>query len=297
MDPTASDTATTNGHPMENGHTGGTNGLTGDANGHTDANGDGVEQVSMEYLILMAYAQRRRPSDKRLQRQTSVATPTTPPGDDEARSPPATKEKKKGWRKLRRRILSCVHPKTSDTHTHGPAHDIAPAALEPPTDEQKAEEVADRLTALAPPTLLPGDLETDNDGDDVIQNLVKLLRESGDELNKKIQANPALVQQLQQNFSYGLFRNVVSSFLARLNLSSLPSGETQEQAKIRSTCEVVTRLSTLDTHPVSKTMGYGERYLKDYFSPWVQKQGGWTEVFPSDERDGQEEEEEEEEVQ
>ncbi|KAL2103095.1 hypothetical protein ACEWY4_002263 [Coilia grayii] len=310
--------------PMENGH-------AGDANGIAPSAG---EEESMEFRILMAYAKRRRPSDKRLQPQSGVATPTAPPTDDSQKSLPSTapptddsqkssasptppKKKKRGLKK----VFSCIFPKTKepDVAPQGSDDDMPqPASLDPPTghaprsgaagrsvsrdgdviatavsvEMDEAQEVAARLAMFPPAPLLPGDLETDSPDEDIVQELVKLLRESGDELDKKIKANKALHEQLQRSLSYALFSRVVTAVLQRLNLASLPRGETPQQAKIVTTCDVVTRLSTLDTHPVSQTMRFGERYLKDYFSPWVTTQGGWNQVFnPNCEKQEEDEEE------
>ncbi|XP_076153084.1 uncharacterized protein LOC143136315 [Alosa pseudoharengus] len=256
--------------PMANGHTGEEGGM-----------GPGTPEDSMELRILMAYAKRRRPSDKRLQRQLSITKPsvtpsaTTEANNDSQNTPP---KKKKWYRKL----PSCLRSKTKDPDLQPDLSDDEsrpqPALLGDP--ETESDKVAGKLTQLSTGVpFLQGDLETDCP-EDIVQELAKLLRDSGDQLNEKIKNDKALHDRLVRSFDYGLFSRITTAFLGKLNLSSVPS---EEEAQIAMTCEVATRLSTMDTLPVSQTMGFGARYLKDYFSPWVQQHGGWDKVFESDE--------------
>lgn len=45
--------------------------------------------------------------------------------------------------------------------------------------------------------------------------------------------------------------------------------------------QATTRLSTLETLPVSKLLGFGAKYLTEFHSPWAQQQGGYVRSSPS----------------
>ncbi|XP_041934045.1 apoptosis facilitator Bcl-2-like protein 14 isoform X1 [Alosa sapidissima] len=253
--------------PMANGHTGEEVGM-----------GPGAPEDSMELRILMAYAKKRRPSDKRLQCQLSITKPSvTPSATTEANNDSQNTPPKKKWY---RKLPSCLRSKTKDPDLQPDLSDDdsrpQPASLSPSTGDKVAGKLTQLSTAVP---FLQGDLETDCP-EDIAQELAKLLRDSGDELNEKIKNDKALHDRLVRSFDYGLFSRITTAFLGKLNLSSAQS---EEEAQIAMTCEVVTRLSTMDTLPVSQTMGFGACYLKDYFSPWVQQHGGWDKVFESDE--------------
>ncbi|XP_031438960.1 apoptosis facilitator Bcl-2-like protein 14 isoform X1 [Clupea harengus] len=275
--------------PMDNEHAGQVNGVV-----------PTVPKDSIERLILRAYAKRL----KHPQRQASVATPTPSPTETNDNSQRNTVPKKKRKTDLRKNLTkllpSCIRPQAKQREVL-PVDDDGqqPACLDPfeagkQEEETEAVEVADKLAQISGTvSFLPGEYESDNGDEDLVHELVKLLRESGDELNEKIKNNKAFQEQLQRAFTYSFFKTVMSGFLAKLNLTqSNPFTESPEKTKIAMTCDVVTRLSTMDTHPMSQAMGFGEKYLKDYFTPWVVQNGGWNQVFSLDE-----EEEEEEEVQ
>ncbi|XP_041966965.1 uncharacterized protein si:ch211-218c6.8 isoform X2 [Alosa sapidissima] len=145
--------------------------------------------------------------------------------------------------------------------------------------------VADKLTQIADNVDLVPDVVTDSD--DLIQKLVELLREAGDELDGKLKKNPELVKQLQGSFSYSLFEKVTKTFLDCVVPSWAGSTHGTQQAQIAMTFEVTSRLSTLDVQPMNRIMGFGAHFLQQNFSGWVQKYGGWEKAF-----DGQDDEDE-----
>lgn len=49
-----------------------------------------------------------------------------------------------------------------------------------------------------------------------------------------------------------------------------------QKTKIAFAMEVTTRLSDLGSHPMNAVLGFGTKYLKEKFSPWIQSQGGWV---------------------
>ena len=42
---------------------------------------------------------------------------------------------------------------------------------------------------------------------------------------------------------------------------------------------VIAKLTTIDNHPMNRVLGFGTKYLKENFSPWIQQHGGWVSEF------------------
>ncbi|XP_062403521.1 apoptosis facilitator Bcl-2-like protein 14 [Sardina pilchardus] len=144
--------------------------------------------------------------------------------------------------------------------------------------------VADKLTQIVDTVDLVPEIETDSN-DDIIQRLVELLREAGDELDGKIKKNPELVEQLKGSFSYSLFEKVTKSFLECVVPSWTGSTQGTQKAQIAMTFEVTNRLTTLDVQPMNRIMGFGAQFLQQNFSGWVQKYGGWEKAFDEQDND------------
>ncbi|XP_062373716.1 apoptosis facilitator Bcl-2-like protein 14 [Sardina pilchardus] len=256
--------------PMANGHTGEGNGVE-----------PGVPEASMEFHILMAYAKRRRPSDKRLRSQPSITTPasTTEANHDSQNTPP--KKKKKKWYHK----LPCLRPMIEDPDPQSDQSDDDEsrpqfAMIEA---ESESDKVAGKLTQISTTVpFLDGELEADCGEDKLVQEIANLLRDSGDDLNEKIKNDKDLHDRfLAASFNYSLFSRITTAFLGKLNLSSTPVQN--EEAKIAMTCEVATRLSTMDPDPMHQTMVFGSRYLHDNFSTWFKQHGGGDQSYKQDE--------------
>lgn len=173
---------------------------------------------------------------------------------------------------------------TSQPKSQGLLRSSAEKEVVLPTD--KLGSVADKLTKIADSVdLVPG-LVCDS-SDDVIQRLVELLRGAGDELDGELKKNPELLKQLQSTFTYSLFEKVTRTFLDSVMPFWAGSTECTQQTQIAMTCEVTSRLSTLDLQPMNRVMGFGAQFLQQNFSGWVQKYGGWEKAF-----DGQDDEDE-----
>ncbi|XP_030071076.1 apoptosis facilitator Bcl-2-like protein 14 isoform X1 [Microcaecilia unicolor] len=114
------------------------------------------------------------------------------------------------------------------------------------------------------------------DGEDkIVQDIVALLRQSGDRLNEQMNKDKTLRQSL---FSYAFFKKVADCFLENLDLS----GETevqQQSVKLAYTMDVATKLTAVDNHPMNRVMGFGVKYLKEHFSPWIETHGGWEKAL------------------
>ncbi|KAG7454598.1 hypothetical protein MATL_G00261320 [Megalops atlanticus] len=233
-------------------------------NGGVKSLAPGASEDSVEFRLLMAYAQRRRP-------QPTNGDATSPPPK------PPTEKKKKKTSKLKKLFLGCIRPQKEDSET---ATD--PDAL---GDGEALGILADRLSRIVESVDLgPGDIETDAPADD-IQAIVDLLRESGDKLNEEFERNPALAQRFRKDFTYGLFERITTLFLEKVPLSDNRSTKSSQEGNIALACEVTRRLTAVDAHPMNMVMGFGARYLQEHFSTWVQQRGGWEKAMASGEED------------
>lgn len=80
--------------------------------------------------------------------------------------------------------------------------------------------------------------------------------------------------------SYTFFKRVTDLFLEDVSADSTSEPEGQVQCtKVAFTMEVATRLTAVDNHPMNLVLGFGLKYLKEHFKPWIQDQGGWVCAF------------------
>ncbi|KAJ8392005.1 hypothetical protein AAFF_G00083150 [Aldrovandia affinis] len=233
----------------------------------------GAGEDSVEFRVLMAYAQRRRPSNARLQQPSR--------GDALPPSPKVPARKRKKASRLRKLLLACVRPQGEPREQDGSEEPMmAPQFRALGLD---VGTVADRLSSIVDSVdLSPGDIEVDGP-DDVIDEIVKILRESGDQLNRKIQENEPLARQFRSGFSYSLFEAIANLFLQEVAPCVIPNTMSPQQAKIALICEVTSKLTTVDNHPMNKVMGFGAKYLQENFSTWVQQHGGWEKAIGGEE--------------
>ncbi|XP_034031886.1 apoptosis facilitator Bcl-2-like protein 14 [Thalassophryne amazonica] len=142
------------------------------------------------------------------------------------------------------------------------------------TSEQSG--VEDRLAQIADSAIIPEvDLEETglDSQDQIVQLLVDLLKSSGDEMNKKILQNDVLKRQLS-TLNYSLFEKFTFS------MQSLVCKTPQE--KIAWAFEVTSRLSAVHVVPRRRVLSFGDRYIRQHHSAWVQQHGGWEKAFDSD---------------
>ncbi|XP_062318671.1 apoptosis facilitator Bcl-2-like protein 14 isoform X3 [Osmerus eperlanus] len=179
----------------------------------------------------------------------------------------------------------------------GPLPPLAPGSSLPgelvPADEGRGlTGVADRLTQIADDVQIgPSSLEPDapEKPEDVIQKLVELLKNSGDQLNEEIQKNQAMQAYLQSTFTYALFEQLTSRI--QEVVSGGGAGRTAEaldrleRQQIAVAFEVTSRLSTVHLLPMSRAMGYGTHYVQTHHSSWVKQRGGWQKAFESEDID------------
>ncbi|XP_041112934.1 apoptosis facilitator Bcl-2-like protein 14 [Polyodon spathula] len=254
--------------------------MNGTQMGDTEASG-------MEFQILMAYAQRRKPELK-AQRSPSEERP----------SPPAP-ERKKRWPRWKKLVPKCVRPQEEK-----PLEQLAPARAQSnkpnvgfgnshcdPAEEKDApDKIADKLhkivdsrQTLQKVLLLSDSIESDGIEDEeqyVIQRLVELLKESGDKLNQEIKTDQHLSKCFKEAFSYSLFKKVTDMFLERVCSSAA-----QEPSRIAFTADITAKLTSVDNHPMNQSMGFGAKYLREHFSTWAQSHGGWEKALNSAEEE------------
>ncbi|KAK6314983.1 hypothetical protein J4Q44_G00145120 [Coregonus suidteri] len=188
---------------------------------------DGTED-SVEFRLMMAYAQRRRPREVLCPLPQGTVTQPGPPRTPPPASPTGTQR-------------SCFR-----SFGNGSVGD-------------ELNEVVDRLTQIADGvSFSPWDLETDGEEDAIETELFG---------------------------SYSFYEWTISTFLRRLGLTSDPSTQGSPKAQIALTCEVTSRLSAVNNLPMSRVLGFGAKYLQDYFSSWARQQGGYEEAFVNDDEE------------
>ncbi|NXK23187.1 B2L14 protein, partial [Arenaria interpres] len=116
----------------------------------------------------------------------------------------------------------------------------------------------------------------------IIQTIVSLLRQEGDQLEEKIKKDKVFNQHFKDMLSYTFFKRITDLFLE--DVSAVSTSEPRDQvqcAKVAFTMEVATRLTAVDNHPMNLVLGFGLKYLREHFKPWIQDQGGWEKVLTS----------------
>ncbi|KFZ56777.1 Apoptosis facilitator Bcl-2-like 14 [Podiceps cristatus] len=122
----------------------------------------------------------------------------------------------------------------------------------------------------------------EHDEERIIQTIVSLLRQSGDRLEEKIKKDKSLYQHFTDMLSYDFFKRITDLFLEDVSADSTsePGGQVQRM-KVAFTMEVATRLTAVDNHPMNLVLGFGIKYLREHFRPWIQDQGGWEKALTS----------------
>ncbi|KFP59272.1 Apoptosis facilitator Bcl-2-like 14 [Cariama cristata] len=120
------------------------------------------------------------------------------------------------------------------------------------------------------------------DEEKIIQTIVSLLRQSGDKLEEKIKKDRVLYQHFKDMLSYTFFKRITDLFLKDVSADSTSKPGSQVQCrKVAFTMEVATRLTAVDNHPMNLVLGFGLKYLREHFKPWIQDQGGWEKALTS----------------
>ncbi|XP_061618885.1 apoptosis facilitator Bcl-2-like protein 14 isoform X2 [Phyllopteryx taeniolatus] len=273
---------------------------------HNDLSGVTPEadnlQHMLEFRLLMAYTKRRRRREKKSQ------LPVEEGGTGSAQivlaeSHKEKTKKKKKWKRLPS-IFRCIKPEMDNSHKEpegqndvvNPSGDfgsVFPVGL---NESQEMDELASRLTELADdiPFALP-EVEADSldDVDDNVEKLIGLLlRECGDRFDEEVTKDlKEALGSTQLFWNYGFFERLMQTLLMRMGLFNAdpdaPVPQTSPKTQIAVACEVTSRLSTADTLPANRLLGYGATYLQNHFSSWAKQQGGYEAAFNDDDDDVQ----------
>uniref|UniRef100_G1L595 BCL2 like 14 n=3 Tax=Ailuropoda melanoleuca TaxID=9646 RepID=G1L595_AILME len=168
------------------------------------------------------------------------------------------------------------------------AHRVAEIVYSwPPPDELQAQggsckskgSFVHQFLQFQGPCSQPRATSTKKDGEDqIIARIVELLKYSGDQLERELKKDRALKNSLQDQLSYPVFKTITDHFLRGVDTR----GESEVRArgfKAALAIDVTAKLTAIDNHPMNRVLGFGTKYLKDNFSPWVQQQGGWEKVL------------------
>ncbi|XP_065521150.1 apoptosis facilitator Bcl-2-like protein 14 [Lathamus discolor] len=188
-------------------------------------------------------------------------------------------------------------------HTAGFSHVENQSKIPPQEDSQHqrsetadVNRIADKLAKLVasrsqePPSdvsskisdLTDGSESKERDEEQIIQTIVSLLKQSGDQLEEKVKKDSGLYQHFKDMLSYTFFERITDLFLEDVSADSTSEPEGQVQCKkVAYTMEVATRLTPVDNHPMNRVLGFGAKYLREHFRPWIQDQGGWEKALTS----------------
>ncbi|XP_003797817.1 apoptosis facilitator Bcl-2-like protein 14 isoform X1 [Otolemur garnettii] len=114
--------------------------------------------------------------------------------------------------------------------------------------------------------------------DQIISKIVELLKYSGDQLNKELKRDKALMSSFPDGLPYAVFKTVTDQVLSAVDTR----GESEVKAqgfKAALAIDVMAKLTAIDNHPMNRVLGFGAKYLKENFSPWVQQHGGWEKIL------------------
>ncbi|XP_056133294.1 apoptosis facilitator Bcl-2-like protein 14 isoform X3 [Lampris incognitus] len=166
------------------------------------------------------------------------------------------KERKEKKRKSWRRIFTCVTPQTGDKEEVG--------------QDRSSCEDTDDLRVM------------NRRADDAEKLAGLLLREIGDELNEAVLKDANLIRKLLGD--YGFFKSLMSAIFRKTGFKAFDLTEPQgsPKAEIALTCEVASRLSVVNTHPMNRLLGYGARYLQEHYSQWATQHGGYDTALESE---------------
>lgn len=91
----------------------------------------------------------------------------------------------------------------------------------------------------------------------------------------QLKKDSILMTSFQDGLSYSVFKTITDQFLRGVDTR----GESEVKAqsfKAALAIDAMAKLTTIDNHPMNRVLGFGTKYLKENFSPWVQQHGGWV---------------------
>ncbi|XP_054876395.1 apoptosis facilitator Bcl-2-like protein 14 [Poeciliopsis prolifica] len=253
---------------------------------------------TVEFRLMMAYAQRRRPANDNTPKENGSATEQTltqTSGQTENKKEEVEKEKKKKkkiWRQLKV-IFKCVQPQTAEPESPQDDPMFRNFVPEDKESEHQAEaqdemeEVANRVIGIADEFDFTPDMDPciEADGEDDLEKMIGLLlRNQGDQLDKEFDLAHIGAELF---LDYNFFARLLNRFLIRIGFRRPDSNSLGPQAanrtQIAAALEITSRLASVEALPKVKLYKHGARYLQEYYSLWAQTQGGYEAVFPDEE--------------
>lgn len=86
------------------------------------------------------------------------------------------------------------------------------------------------------------------------------------------------MNSFQDGLSYSVFKTITDQFLRGVD----SRGESEVKVrgfKAALAIDATAKLTAVDNHPMNRVLGFGAKYLRENFSPWVQQHGGWAKVL------------------
>ncbi|XP_069084118.1 apoptosis facilitator Bcl-2-like protein 14 isoform X3 [Pleurodeles waltl] len=267
-----------------------------------------VDEDSMEFKLLMAFAQRNL-SDSRFQeliknrdaqvwdeKKGKMVEPMNGQGGKAPRdlSPNAPltfdskhtkvdqkKRKKARWKRM---IPQCIRGERLEYVGIIKEGDSAPDPVEHIADHlvgilHDAPDYSSDTGYRAMSRSFSVEADGISDEEALIQQIAAVLRESGDRLQEEIKSDQTLYQGIRKLLtSYSYFTKVTDLYVGNQVIEE--EMEIQQQSvKIAFAMDITTKLTAIDNHPMNKVLGFGVKYLKEKFSPWIQEHGGWEKAF------------------
>ncbi|XP_054255697.1 apoptosis facilitator Bcl-2-like protein 14 [Indicator indicator] len=244
------------------------------------------ERDSIEYKILMAYARRRLPAStyrKLLESEANVQKSASSTGTGVTSDPQWDEDEP----------IARMYPGEQHLVLYGlavaqiPERDCEPAYI---------SHIADNLAKLVTVAPRPWEFrcqyeaprqkqdkgESTAGKQEIILSIVSLLKQRGDQLEEKMKKDGAFYQCFKDMLSYSFFKGITDWFLKDFSEDSpRVTGGQAQRLKIAYTMEVATRLKAIDNHPMNRVLGFGSKYLREHFKPWIQDQGGWEKAVTS----------------
>uniref|UniRef100_A0A452F0T1 BCL2 like 14 n=1 Tax=Capra hircus TaxID=9925 RepID=A0A452F0T1_CAPHI len=119
---------------------------------------------------------------------------------------------------------------------------------------------------------------TKKEDDQIIARIVELLKYSGEQLERELKKDKVLMACFLDGLSYPVVKTITDQFLRDVDTR----GESEVKAqgfKAALAIDVIAKLTTIDNHPMNRVLGFGAKYLKENFSPWIQQHGGWEKIL------------------
>ncbi|XP_048098318.1 uncharacterized protein LOC125294032 [Alosa alosa] len=102
--------------------------------------------------------------------------------------------------------------------------------------------------------------------DDIIERMVDLLKEHGDEINEKIRRNSS-VSSFFQKLNYNNFQQLADRYVAAIP-DPLPQSTTAppQLVKLAFTLDFTAKVAGLSSQAIGRIMGFGNQYIQDRFT-------------------------------